>query len=402
MINTLKEIDNGIRSIVLIGFLKAVEPEEKILLFPSNPPKFDEKDWLESQMNNVTGGLVDNCGSPPPVTPPPTTVNNNTNNNAVNNANHNANNNANHNVNNNANHNANNNAANAAAIAAQHQAQLQAQQQSLTSNVHAAGGAGGSVGNVAGGSVGNVGSSSNSSLHTGNIGSTSGVTLANGAVTGGSSTISDGAVRNNVAGGTSNSASTATVADGAVRNTVAGGTSSASVASGAVQNQTSTANSNNSTYTTNYKAAAASAIAPNLITSNGNGCFRGKGGVSVGISTVAGGVSFGIGGGTEYEMVNIEFTDTDKTKYTKKIHHCVSDNAAMMVIQNGQNPNASRGDKVVAVTTAASMSPHVMGALQSGAANKAALAFLFDDVATKEPLRCRTSIRTWEWACGPN
>lgn len=89
-----------------------------------------------------------------------------------------------------------------------------------------------------------------------------------------------------------NSASNATATGGAGGAGGAGG--NASIAEGAVQN----------TITTNYKAAAASAVSAGA-GNTGHDCFRGRGGVSVGAQTVAGGASVTLGGGeAEYDLEN--------------------------------------------------------------------------------------------------
>lgn len=162
-------------------------------------------------------------------------------------------------------------------------------------------------------------------------------------------------------GGLSYSAATAnaaggTVADGAVRNTV--NSSGGSVGAGAG----SSTNDNSYSSSTVYRAAASTAMSAAGGT-QGHGCFRGKGAFSLGLQAVGGGVSATIGGGEEYELVDmvvlndkgVPVKDAEGKIVTQKVNPCVQDQITLATIYNGTNGTPAQ--RAMAATTAAAASP---------------------------------------------
>src|SRR3989338_4287156 len=137
--------------------------------------------------------------------------------------------------------------------------------------------------------------------------------------------------------------------------------------------------SNNSQYSssTTYKAAAASAIsggAGNM----GHGCFRGKGGFSLGLQTVAGGASVTIGGGEEYEISKIKTIDAQGNEVEIEGNLCAIDQINQSTIAAGATPYATNGQIRLGALTAAKASPDVGRAM----AEIATVSTLFDRQAT--------------------
>lgn len=91
-----------------------------------------------------------------------------------------------------------------------------------------------------------------------------------------------------------------------VNATTGASTSNATVQSGAVQTTNTMNGGGANVQITNPKPAAHSATAPTVVAPSGNGCVMSKGGFSLGAQVVAGGLTGGYSGGTEWNESSVK------------------------------------------------------------------------------------------------
>jgi hypothetical protein len=234
--------------------------------------------------------------------------------------------------------------------------------------------------------TGNIGSTSG--VHTGNIGSSSSVTLAPGSVAPTAAVnLAPGAIAP-----AATSTSGVTLAPGSVAPTATAGVTLApgSVAPSATVERGAVANENNYSSSTVYRAAASTAMSSAGGT-QGHGCFRGKGAVSLGVQAVGGGASVTFGGGTEYELVDIEVVDekgvplkdADGKIVTRRGNICAQDQVTLATIYNGTNGTPAQ--RAMAATTAAAASPAANQGLNRVMANRDLVSLFGGTAPANEP-----------------
>jgi hypothetical protein len=161
---------------------------------------------------------------------------------------------------------------------------------------------------------------------------------------------------------------------------------------------------------TTYRAAASTAMSA-AGGNTGHGCFRGKDAVSFGLQAVGGGASVTIGGGEEYELVDMVVLDkdgqpvTDKEGkiVTQKVNPCAQDQVTLATIYNGTNGTPAQ--RAMAATTAVAASPAAARGLERVVADPKLVALFAEPapaIECSEPTKPAFNLTQKKWTCQPH